>query len=281
LGYVPEAVETTFANSENRPVVPDLIIASAQIHHTVVLEWKSGANTEADQLQRYSRVVPADLIAKAFVHVSKCATHDVTIIGKGEHRATLPICVTNGGYIFPVMVTTATGMEIILNAFTNQPTDAVFRPLTVDWSKLPMSFFPLDADSELWEFAEVAMTIVLEEMANGSTRIIQNDLGKKMFKGMWDRMQPEYRGQLKQKIQQVMDQASRGQFSKHLQRNTTARAVTQSPSWDVLDNPLNGAVDKRQKAWRAMLKKQQAFIEYLQDPNRQEYLRLDGGESVR
>jgi hypothetical protein len=109
---------------------------------------------------------------------------------------------------------------------------------------------------------------VLEEMANGSTRIIQNDIGKKMFKGMWDRMHPDYRGQLKQKIQQVMDQASRGQFSKHLQRNTTARAVTQSLSWDVLDNPHNGAMDKRQKGWRGMLRKQRAFIDYLQDPNK-------------
>src|SRR5713101_452057 len=54
LGYIPELVESTFANSEDRPVVPDLVIASAQIHHTVVFEFKSGANTEADQLQRYS-----------------------------------------------------------------------------------------------------------------------------------------------------------------------------------------------------------------------------------
>jgi hypothetical protein len=144
-----------------------------------------------------------------------------------------------------------------------------------------VSFFPLDADSELWEFAEVAIPVVLEEMANGSTRISRDDLGKKMFRGMWDRMSPDYKGLLKQKIQQVMDQAARGQFSKHLQRNTTARGATQSPSWDVLDNPLNGAADKRHKAWRAMLKKQQALIEHFQNPNRQEYLGLDGGQVVR
>jgi hypothetical protein len=244
------------------------------------MEFKSGANTEGDQLQRYSRVVPADLIAKAYVHVSKCATHDVTVIGKDEHRTTLPIGVVDGGYGFPVMVTTPTGMEIIQNAFSDQPTDAVFRPLVVNRANLPMSFFPLDADSELWEFAEVAIPIVLEEMANGLTRIIQNDLGKKMFRGMWDRMRPDDRGQLKQKIQQVMDQAARGQFGRYLQRNTTASGATQSPSWDVLDNPLNGAADKRQKAWRAMLKKQQALVEYFQNPNRQGYLGLDGGQAV-
>src|SRR4051794_7650281 len=103
LGYIPEAVETAFTNSEDRLVAPDLIIASAQAHHTVSFEWKSGANTEADQLQRYSMVEPSDLVAKAFVHVNKCATHDTAIIGKGEHRATIPIGVRDGGYNFPVM----------------------------------------------------------------------------------------------------------------------------------------------------------------------------------
>lgn len=84
LGYVPEAVENTFSNSDNRNVSPDLILASAQIHHTIVFEWKSGANTEADQLQRYSRVEPADLIGKAYIAVSKCTTHDIAIVAKDE-----------------------------------------------------------------------------------------------------------------------------------------------------------------------------------------------------
>ncbi|HWX94050.1 MAG TPA: hypothetical protein VNY29_15590 [Terriglobales bacterium] len=220
------------------------------------------------------------MIAKAYVHVNKCTTHDIAIIGKIEHGATLTIGVVEGEYNFPLMAITPTGLEIVYNAFTNLPTDAVFRPLLIDWAKLPMSFFPLDADSELWEFAEVAMTIVLEEMANGATRISRDDLGKKMFKGMWDRMNPEYKGQLKTKIQQVMDQAARGQFGRHLQRNTTARGTTQSPHWDVVDNPLHGAVDRRQKAWRGMLKNQAALIEYFQNPNRQEYLGLEGGQVV-
>lgn len=101
-----------------------------------------------------------------------------------------------------------------------------------------------------------------------------------MFRGMWDRMRPDYRGLLKQKIQKVIDQASRGQFSKHLQRNTTARAVSQSLRWDVLENPLIGAADKRQKAWKAMLKKQETLIDYFKDENRQEYLAMDGGQNV-
>lgn len=242
-----------------------------------MFEWKSGANTEADQLQRYSRVVPRDLIEKAYIHVSKCTTHDVAIIAKNEHRDTIPIGVSNGSYTFPVLVTIPTGMEIILNQFSNAPTHGLF-PLTVNWDTLPTHFFPLDAGSELWEFAEQAIPIVLEAMANGATRISQNDLGKEMFKQMWDRMSPDYKGSLKTKIQQVMDQAARAQFGRHLQRST-ARGV-QSPTWDIVDNPLNAAVDKRQKAWKAMRKKQKELIEYFQNPNRQEFLELQDGTPV-
>src|SRR5260370_15722658 len=80
-----------------------------------------------------------------------------------------------------------------------------------------------------------------QRMPHGQSPQVQTQAGTTSPRSLWTTktMHP---------IKAVMDQASRGQFSKHLQRNTTARAVTQSLSWDVLDNPLNGAADKRQKA---------------------------------
>jgi hypothetical protein len=282
LGYIPEAVEVTFTNSEDRSVEPDLIITSHQLHHTVCFEWKSGRNTDADQLQRYSLVVPDDLIAKALVNSSKCTTHDVAIIGQGKHSETLRIGVTKGGYAFPVIITTPTGMETVLNAFTSAPTDAIFRPLTLDWEKLPTGYFPLDADSELWEFAEHAIPHVLEEMAKGATRIRLDDLGKKMFSHHWDRMRPPYKGLLKSKIQQVMDHASRSQFGRHLQiAPAAARARVNTRTWDVIDNPLMGIADRRQKDWKTMLKKHQSLIDYFKNPQRQEVLAMDEGQQVR
>ena len=106
-------------------------------------------------------------------------------------------------------------------------------------------------------------------MASGAPNITQDDLGQKMFRQMWERMRADYRGLLKQKIQQVMNQASRGQFNTHLERTAGGRGGNQQPSWTVLDNPLIGAADKRLKAWKAMLKKQQALIDYFKDENRQ------------
>ena len=280
LGYIPEGVEIGFNNSEDRPVRPDLIIASAQLHHTVVFEWKSGPNTEADQLQRYSRIAPNDLIGKALVHLNKCATHDVAIIGPNEHRERLQIGVVNGGYPFPVLVVSPGRLEAILNAFVSNDTDAVFRPLNVNWETIPTGFFPLDADSELWEYAEQIIPAVLEEMFKGAPRIVQNELAKKIIP-LWDRMRPDYKGLVKRKIQQVMDHASRSQFSMYLQRApAAARGVIQSLTWDIIANPLVGFADRRQKAWRAMLKKQQSLIEHFQAEQRQEVLAIDEGRPV-
>jgi hypothetical protein len=179
------------------------------------------------------------------------------------------------------MVTTATGMETILNAYSHAQTDGVFRPLNVNWDTLPTSFFPLDAESELWEFAEHAIPHVLEQMIKGAPRIRMDDLAKAMIPH-YDRMRPDYKGQLKQKIQNVMDHASRAQFSAYLQRSPRAAAgVMQTPTWDVIANPLVGMADKRQRAWKSMQKKHQSLIEHFKNPQRQEVLEMDEGEAVR
>ena len=99
----------------------------------------------------------------------RASVHDIAVIGKDEHRERIPIGIADGGYAFPVLVTTAEGLEIILNEFHLPQTDAVFRPIVeVDWETLPTTFFPVDADSELWEFAEHAIPPVLQDMQNGA-----------------------------------------------------------------------------------------------------------------
>lgn len=52
LHYQEQAVELRFTNAQGEAVVPELIIASRAIHHTILFEWKSGANADADQLRR-------------------------------------------------------------------------------------------------------------------------------------------------------------------------------------------------------------------------------------
>jgi hypothetical protein len=276
LGFRAEAVEMRFTNADNRLVAPELIIASEQVHHTVLFEWKSGANTEADQLQRYSRITTGDLVAKALLTPGKCVVHDIAVIGKDEHRERIPMGIAEGGYTFPALVATPEGLEIILNEFHIPETDAVFRPiLRVNWNTLPTTFFPVDADSELWEFAEHAIPLVLQDMQNGAARILANDVGKRIVP-RWETMRPDYQKQLEDKIEAVIDQAARREFGANLRKNARAKARTHTPTWDVLENPLLGAADKRQRAWKAMLRQHRSLIAYFKDENRQEELPLNG-----
>lgn len=69
------------------------------------------------------------------------------------------------------------------------------------------------------------------------------------------------------------------EFQNHFQRGA-ARGAVNTPHWDIIGNPLVGAADKRQKAWKAMLKKHQALIDYYKNPVRQEVLELEEGEQV-
>ncbi len=52
LDYGNKWIELRFANADNEQVVPELIVASRQIDHTILFEWKGGPNTEADQLRK-------------------------------------------------------------------------------------------------------------------------------------------------------------------------------------------------------------------------------------
>jgi len=275
LGFRVETVEIRFTNSDRRTVAPELIIASEQIHHTVLFEWKSGANTDTDQLQRYSRITTEDLVAKAYLTRGKCTIHDIAVIGKDEHRDRIPIGIEEGGYDFPVLVVVADGLETILNGFHVAETDAAFRRLTVNWDTLPTTFFPVDADSELWEFAEHAIPLVLQEMQKGSPRVLANEIGKDIVP-LWETMRPDYQGRLENKIEAVIDRAARREFSNYLHKNERAKARTHTPTWDVMENPLVGAADKRLKAWKAMLKQHKALVEYFKDEHRQEDLPLRG-----
>lgn len=278
LGFRDEGVEIKFTNSERRTVAPELIISSERLHHTVLFEWKEGPNTDADQLRRYSRVETNDLVEKALLTRNKCGVHDFTIIGLGEHRERLPIGVADGGYEFPVLVTVPNGIEPILNRFHLRETDAVFRPLLeINWATLPTWFFPLDAESELWEFAEHAIPLVLQDMQRGVPRILASDLLRRMVPH-WDTMRNDYKTLLLQRIETVMDRASRREFSQNLTRNTRAKARTGSATWDVRENPLVGEADKRHKAFRRMRTRQANLIAYFKDPQRQEELALRAAE---
>jgi len=156
MGFEPQWIEGGFANSKHERVNPDLIISSSSRRHTLILEWKSGANTEADQLRRYSSVTGADLADKAFIDSSKTRTHDVVVVCKAEWKDRIKMGIDK---VFPfvVLVVDESGLRRYLNDSRCQAINDEFNDLLrIDWETVPTSFVPMDRGSELWEFS-VAM----------------------------------------------------------------------------------------------------------------------------
>ena len=145
LRYVDKWIELQFANSDQEVITPELIVSSRQLNHTILFEWKSGPNLEADQLRRYSRVTRDDLRERAGLAVEEIGSHDVGVIGLEEYRERLAMGINEGGYTFPLLLATEQGLAIHMNRFIRNETDAVFRPLLeINWETVPNYFFPVD-----------------------------------------------------------------------------------------------------------------------------------------
>jgi hypothetical protein len=125
-GYTDKWIDYKFPNQDLRSVCPDLIIASERVRHTVLLEWKGGATTDADQFQRYSRVTGADLEQKAVIPVAAARQHDVAIVGEVANADALKATV--GAYPFPVVVRDEAGMVLSANAFKVADINALSPP---------------------------------------------------------------------------------------------------------------------------------------------------------
>ena len=261
-----------FQNADAEAVVPELIISSRTVHHSVLFEWKEGANTEADQLRRYNRIVQQDLTQRAMLDAEECATHNVTIVGLHEFRDRIILGVDNGRYTFPVLIVTDGGMELARNTFSEPRTHEFFsQPLVIDWDTAPTSFFPLDGSSEPWEYAEHIIPWMLTRMETGDTRIVSEEVARH-FIPLWDTGNDNFKTPIRNKIVTVLTHASQNEFGRYIRRNQRLGGRIHFPTWQITENPLLDSPDRRLKVWHQMRKLQQSVIEHFRGDNRQEVI---------
>lgn len=219
-------------------------------------------------------VTQQDLTQRVFLTLDQCASHDVTVVGLHENRERLVQGIDDGGYRFPVLVVTDAGLEKIRNQFSAQETDRIFQPtLNIDWERLPMSFFPLDGESEDWEYAEQILPYILTQMERGDPRIVVIDLARRVIP-FWDIADRNFRQRVRTKIVGILDYAERHDFRQYIRRNRQYEGRGGSPAWDVIDNPLLDQPDKRLKIWRTMRKRQADLIGHFRGEQIQDELPL-------
>lgn len=263
LGYSDKWIECSFTNQKGETVVPELMISSERCGHTILFEWKAGANTTEEQLRRYAGVTATDLVTKAFLTTAESSQHDVCVIGKDEHRDRLPLGVTRGGFSFPVLVVTTDGLEKVFNRFSNPDLETLFDPTyAIDFSAIPTYLFPIDKDSDLWEFAEVILPVLIEWMHAGKSRILLDEIAATVVP-TWSIVDPQYRRDCASKIERVLDLAARREFKRYLRKNRQAKRKTHTATYDIVFNPVSLAPTKRYSEWRHLQRQQAAFMESL------------------
>jgi hypothetical protein len=270
LGFRAKSIELRFSNSDNETVVPELILASRKIGHSLIFEWKSGGNTEADQLRRYNAIERQDLVQRALLQNEECAAHDVTVICREEFQERIKSGVEQGAYPFPVLSITERGIEKIHNRFSVTQTDNVFNPvLEIDWNLVPTGFFVVDGASSEAEYTPLVLQYVLRGMEQGTDLITALEIARSIVP-LWITANSDFRNAVEKKIVAVLTYASSNQFHRFLRRHKSAEGRTHEPTWEITENPLFDSPDKRAKIWREMRKLQIQVIEHFEGHGQQE-----------
>ena len=269
LGYKDKWIELQFSNSENETVKPELIIASDRLRHTVLLEWKEGANTEQDQLRRYAGVASEDLVQKASLSPNETLAHDTCVLGLEKYADRLSIGVSQSGYSFPLLIIDEDGISLHVNEFTKQELSRVFDPkLPLDFSKVPTQFVPFDHNSEFWEIAEHVIPQIVEYMCRGAPRFTLKQVATDCMPVWQAVMAPGYKKELRTKIEQVIDDAARHEFRGHFKRHRSVKKRTHTPTWQITYNPNDLPFDKRSREYRKLSTLQRDFVEALRTGER-------------
>jgi len=213
-GYTCHSIEQTFPVGVNKVVNPEIILCSDEEKHTLIIEAKSGANLNENQLARYALIPSVQLVQVAQVSSEAGTTYNLLIVGQEPHLARLSL----GSSKVPdanrvLSVTVEEGIRKIENSFVPAKLDAEFVPtLPVNWEVVPNNFLPVDRESELWEFAEQTIPEVVAAILRGEPEISVEELAVSFIKH-WNFISLAYRADLKERIYNVLKIAAQNRFS--------------------------------------------------------------------
>lgn len=259
LGYDAGAIEHQFKTGAKHAVQPELIAASEQIEHAILLETKQGRNVVAEQLDRYASVTSQDLVQRAKQPPDACKNWDVTILGRERHEGDLVKGLQQSGHSFPFLVATGTGLALKANQFSDARVTAVFQPeLEVDFELVP-TFVPVDKESTDAEIAHVVLPLVLTYMKQRVPKISIALIAEGTCRLTWPVIGTAGQKDLRAAVKRVLQEAAKQEFWDWL-------SVT-GDSLVVKKNPFGGPPVEDSRALKKYTSRLQQLVE-----------RLDGGQ---
>jgi hypothetical protein len=265
LGYCDLAIESPISNADWGEVVPELIVASKETGHCLLLEWKSGANLADDQLRRYSLVAPDDAIQTGFIPQDACRTLDVVIIARSEHEQRIRQGLAAASCDFPLLLVEEDAIRLACGRFADKALSKTFSPrLMVDFSACPSSYVPFDQESDTWEVAEAVMPAVIERMIQGESRILLEELATAVLR-TWSMMGPRHQKALRKRIFEAVDKAASERFSSYFRRNTKVERQTKTKTWEVYEGVIPPEPIKRTRVLKRLRALLAAFLADLRE----------------
>jgi hypothetical protein len=257
LGYADFLMEKPFANSNREIVKPELILTSSAMRNSLLLEFKSGSNTDVPQIQRYQQITAGDL-ERIEIDRDAASSHDVVYVGRSAERDRLRIGIEDTECGFPLVLLEADGLQLHINAFTVDALDTEFRArLRFDPDLAPKSYVPIGPDSELWEVADVVMPVVIAGIHDRKSRFSVTDVSRDACRETWDILHGTARTDIEVKTAAVLQQASRDEFREYVTYSSGSRMLT------VIRGPLDLAPSKRTAALQALLRAQTQLMDRL------------------
>ncbi|HZL34367.1 MAG TPA: hypothetical protein VFC78_03590 [Tepidisphaeraceae bacterium] len=265
LNYKEHLIEWRIINSKNKECKPEFTMCSEDMAHSVLFEWKSGPNTDAHQLESYAGLKPENLQQMGKMSVNATKSFDVAVVGLAEHAERLKIGIAKGKHPFPLLLVHDDGMSLAMNKFSCPALNDLFVPsFSVEYKKAPSQFVPVDADSLVWEVADVVIPQILKHMSLRDT-LIDSSVIAQAISPQWQIMHKEARAQTKHRVEEAIEQAAAGEFSSYLTWDSRASKAS------IIDNPMEFGLDKRSNAFRKMLKLHAQFRDRLQSGRKYEY----------
>lgn len=261
LDYREHSIEYRFRNQDGEVCNPELIVFSRPLGHSLLLEWKSGANTEADQLRRYSRVTSKNLAELAFIPKAATTSFDVAIVGRAEHTDRLRMGIDKSGHPFPLLAADDAGIRLAHNRFSCHKLNDVFLPgLALDLRGAPMSFVPISDTSAPWEVAEVVLPRILERMLQRDALVKSSTLCTSICP-IWDVLHRDVQNAIKRRVCEVLQQAAMAEFQPFL---TWRKTQNDDCAVDFSGNPVSLHGSRRDGALRRLRNAQRDLIDRLQ-----------------
>ena len=178
--YELAGVGVGFTLGDGSRLAPDVLLHAAQRRYSLLIEAKSGATLDAEQLARYRRCTAADIRDRAFCHVLPSGVHvvETLYVANDEHAEAILAAFAVAGTTVPVLSVSTNAFRLVGAQLNDAELDARLREgATFADEDFPSRFFlPIDEQSSASEAIDVVLAEVVAMIAGGLLRFRPEDV---------------------------------------------------------------------------------------------------------